>query len=221
MSAVWNLRPPPVLTPFSLQPHELIAISFSLQPGRYRHDQFWGPEEVLDSPEWQFMVVTFGWAAKPALLVHGINGFCAKVGVGPLAWHQHIDVVNIKVANRVLDLLRGRRGEGGVVTKLSKVADRPTIIAELVRARREAAAEVADSSGDEATPSTSGSGMDRGEGSGGAGTCQEAPAAGKRKRKHKNRKNYGNRLERIHKSYKNGTWWLRALDIMGAMDLAG
>ncbi|GAQ93135.1 hypothetical protein KFL_013190010 [Klebsormidium nitens] len=160
--------------------------AFPVLPGRYRHDQFFGPKELLDSPEWRFIVVTFGWEAKPVLGVHGIDGFCAKVGAGSLAWHQHIDVVHITLANRSGDLLRDRRGEGGVVMKLPKVADRPGIIAEHNQARLEEAEEAA-SSGDEAGTGTCGS--DRAEGSG-SGASHSLPAAGgKRKRKHKKRKN--------------------------------
>ncbi|GAQ92708.1 hypothetical protein KFL_011020010 [Klebsormidium nitens] len=196
-------------------------------PGKYRHDQFWAPKAVLETAEWKHMVKHFGWRAKPPLGANAIDGFCAKVGVGPLAWHQHIDVVNIPMANRALDLLRGLRGEGGTVKKLPKVADRPAIIAELGRARREeearrdAAEATGESSGDETADGRAGSESAAGPSGSGPSVSAAAPAAGKRKRRHKNRKNYGNRLERIHASYTNGTWWQRALDIMSALDRDG
>ena len=83
----------------------------------------------------------YGWRAEDAALDHLVDGFVAKTGVGPLAWHQHKDLASIELEKRPRDTLAALRGEDGVSIKLPKVADRSAIkktleAAAAARARR-------------------------------------------------------------------------------------
>jgi hypothetical protein len=78
------------------------------------------------------------WVANAPALAHLVDGWFATVGVGPLCWHQHIDLASIDLYKRRSDLLARLRGVDGVTSKLQRKPARPALKAAEVASHQSA-----------------------------------------------------------------------------------
>lgn len=168
-----------------------------MQTGRYKHHQIWAAPDTVTALNWGAVKATYGWVANPEAADHAVDGWFSYVGVGPLCWHQHIDLAYVDLASREGDLLADFRGSEGAPAKLPRVADRPALkAAKAVVAGRSQEVLAADGLAEGGAPSIEGS----------------APA-GKRKKR--------NRFQRVAASYTNGTWEARARRIVEELGTVG
>jgi hypothetical protein len=172
-----------------------------MQTGKYKHHQIWADPSTVEPRQWRNVQAMCKWVANPPLEKHAVDGWFSHVGVGPLCWHQHIDLCFMALAHRVGDLLCGLRGESGATVKLPEVADRPTI-----KKAVEARVALVGPPSTTRAPKTE--------------LCEEAPLS-KKRGKHNNAKNGRNHHERVHNSYKNGTWKERALGVVEKLEAKG
>lgn len=98
-----------------------------LQTGRYKHHQIWASSSTVTKEGWRRIQIAMKWVANAPALAHVVDGWFATVGVGPLCWHQHIDLASIDPVKRRSDLLARLRVEGGVTCKLPRKAGRPAL----------------------------------------------------------------------------------------------